>query len=134
MNNHYRMLKFRYKMELLSINLSNGQTTLNVSSLVYFKSYSESYENKEAQHSLKSQQIKQYPSSTCISSLSQTPITDAFDWFICLPGCDREVLHFLNCSNGLRTLDCAFQAFFVLHFCGLNSCFVVGEHPVTSRG
>lgn len=32
------------------------------------------------------------------------------------------------------TTICAFQAFFVFHFCGLNSCFVVGEHPVTSRG
>lgn len=32
------------------------------------------------------------------------------------------------------TTICVFRAFFVFHFCGLNSCVVVGEHPVTSRG
>lgn len=61
-------------------------------------------------------------------------------WFFRLPGCAR-VLHFLKCSNDLRISDLYFllqsallRPFLSFNNCGLSSCVVVGEHPVTSRG
>lgn len=62
-------------------------------------------------------------------------------WFFRLPGCAR-VLHLLKCSNDLRISDLYFLLqsalrrpfFWSFNNCGLSSCVVVGEHPVTSRG